>query len=118
MYSFILTLVRRALGGEGSQNPKPLDANSHTHTSLNDPLNGNHKQLRDGKGNVALQELSKHLSCLALKDGPTHRLDRNPNLAHRILPFCTKWGQNDIDLSLLHHQLEVSPQRIAIVLST
>ena len=50
----------------------------------------NHKQLRDGKGNAALQELSKHLSCLALKDSPTHRLDRNPNLAHRILPFCTK----------------------------
>ena len=60
------------------------------YTPPEDLLYTNHKQLRDGKGNAALQELSKHLSCLALKDSPTHRLDRNPNLAHRILPFCTK----------------------------
>ena len=24
------------------------------------------------------------------RDSPTHRRDRTPNLAHRILPFCTK----------------------------
>ena len=30
-YTVVYTLVNRALGGEGSQNPKPLEA-SYTHT--------------------------------------------------------------------------------------